>query len=175
MLPPPLIQRWLSGSLQITAEASLLTEVSEIDYEFSASALLCARRRIVFRADSHAEIFDERCRKSTPEDRTTYCEAKEGRVFGPEFARMAWLLEKNRFFSLQANYQINITDSVFISTRVTRAGKTYEVVEYAGGGPFELWEIHNVIEGIAASIEWEKTKKLSKCPRWDKSSKAPQQ
>jgi hypothetical protein len=170
MLPLPLIQRWLSGSLQIAAEASLLTEVSEIDYEYHASALLCARRRIVFRADSRAEIFDERCRKSTPEDRTTFCEAKEGRILGPEFARLAWLLEERGFFSLHANYEINITDSVFVSTRVTRAGKTYEVVEYAGGGPFELWEIHHTIEGVATLIEWEKTKKLSKCPPWDKSS-----
>lgn len=175
MLPLSLIQRWLSGSLQIAAEASLLTEVSEIDYEFHASALLCARRRIVLRADSRAEIFNEHCRNKTPRDRTTFCEVKEGQIWGPEFARLAWLMDKNGYFALQANYELNITDSAFVSTRVTRNGKSHEVVEYAGGAPFELWVVHRGIEGVAASIAWEKTRALLKCPRWDSSLKSPTQ
>ena len=55
---------------------------------------------------------------------------------------LAWTLEKNGYFTLQGDYQRNITDSAFVSTRVTRNGKKYEVVVYAGGGPLELWMIH---------------------------------
>ncbi len=82
---------------------------------------------------------------------------------------LAWTLEKNGYFTLQADYQRNITDSAFVSTRVTRNGKKYEVVEYAGGGPFELWVIHRAIEGVSSTLEWGKTETLPECPRWSKS------
>ncbi len=172
MLPDALVRRWRLGLLDVSAEGSLLTDVSEIDFESSASALLCGRDRIVLRSDGSAVFFTERCRNTTPKDRATFCEVKEGRILGMEFATLALLVEKNGFFSLQRNYQRNITDSLFLSTRVTRGAKTYEVVDYAGGGPFELWVIQRAIEGVASSIEWEKTKTLAACPRWD-GSKSP--
>jgi hypothetical protein len=52
---------------------------------------------------------------------------------------------------------------------VTRSGKTYEVVEYAGGGPFELWVLEEAIQGLAFSTDWTKTNRMTKCPRWDDS------
>jgi len=168
-LPDPLIRQWLSGSLWVSAEAPLFTDVSEIDFESSASALLCARRRFVLRSDNSAVLFTERCRSASPKDRRTFCEVKKGRAWGEEFAMLAWSLEKNGYFTLQANYQRDISDSVFVSTRVTRDGKDYDVVEYAGGGPFELWVIHRVIEGVSSSIEWGAPKTLPECPRWSKS------
>jgi hypothetical protein len=167
--PEPLILQWLSGSLWVTAEAPLLTDVSEIDYEFAASAILCARHRVVLRSDTTAMRFTERCRKASPKDRRTFCEVEKGRIWGEEFAMLAWTLEKNGYFTLQAEYQRNISDSSFVSTRVTRNGKKYEVVEYAGGGPLELWVIHSAIEGVSSTMEWSKTETLPECPRWSKS------
>jgi hypothetical protein len=169
-LPEPLIRQWLSGSLWVTAdEASLFTDVSEIDYEFDASAILCARHRVILRSDTTAMRFTERCRKASPKDRRTFCEVEKGRIWGEEFAMLAWTLEKNGYFTLEAEYQLNITDSAFVSTRVTRSGKKYEVVEYAGGGPLELWVIHRAIEGVSSTMEWSKTETLPECPRWSKS------
>jgi hypothetical protein len=168
-LPEPLIRQWLSGSLWVTAEAPLLTDVSEIDYEFNASALLCARHRVVLRSDTTAIRFTERCRNASPKDRRTFCEVEKGRIWGEEFAMLAWTLEKNGYFTLQAEYKRNITDSAFVSTRVTQNGKKYEVVEYAGGGPLELWMIQRAIEGVSSTMEWSKAETLPECPRWSKS------
>jgi len=167
-LPDPLIQQWLSGSLWVNAEAPLLTDVSEIDYEFAASAILCARHRVVLRSDSTAMRFTERCRKASPKDRRTFCEVEKGHIWGEEFAMLAWALEKNGYFTLQPEYDRNITDSALVSTRVTRNGKKYDVVEYAGGGPHELWMIQLAIEGVSATMEWSKAETLPECPRWSK-------
>lgn len=168
-LPQPLLQRWLSGLLWVTAEAPLLTDFSEIDYESAASALLCESHRVVFRSDGSAVLFAKRCRNASPKDRRTFCEVKKGRILGVEFAMLARTLEKNGFFALQANYQRNVTDAGFDSTRVTQNGKKSEVVAYAGAGPLELFMIDSAIEGVSASIEWEKKEATPKCPRWDES------
>jgi hypothetical protein len=168
-VPNVLIQKWLSGSLWLNVETSMLTDVSEVDFESSASALLCARHRIVLRSDGTAMLFTERCRGSKLEDRRTFCEVKQGRIGWHSFAALAWLLNKNDFFALKSNYSFNVTDSVFNSTRVIRGGKTYEVVEYAGGSPFELWVIQGFIEGFVSSADWEKTSTTPRCPRWDES------
>jgi hypothetical protein len=167
MLPQKLIQRWLGGTLQISAEASLLTDVTKIEFEFDPSALLCGRRRITLTADGRAALFTKCCRKATPDDRTTFCQVKGGHVEPGHFATLAWLLEKNGFYDLRANYSRNVSDNAFWRTRAIRGGKTYEVEEYAGGGPFELWVIRTAIQGVASSIEWDKTSRQPKCPEWD--------
>ena len=82
---------------------------------------------------------------------------------------LAWMLEKNGYFMLKAEYNRNITDSAFVSTRVTRKGKKYEVIEYAGGGPLELWMTQRAIEGVSSTIEWSKAETLPGCPRWSES------
>ena len=168
-LPEPLIRQWLTGSLWITVEAPLLTDASEIDYEYSASAILCARHRVVLRSDTDAIRFTERCRNASPKDRKTFCKVEKGRIRGEEFAMLAWTLEKNGYFMLQGDYNRNITDAAFVSTRVTRNGKKYEVVEYAGSGPLELWVIQSAIEGVSSTMEWSKAETLPECPRWSKS------
>ena len=165
MLPEPFIHRWLSGDLWISAEESLFTDVSEIDFESDPSALLCGRQRLILRSDGSAISYEKRCRNATPEDRTTFCEVKEGLAAG--FAKLVWLAESNGFFSLRANYARNITDAGFESTRITKQGKLYEVVDYAGAGPFNLWVIQSAIEGVGASADWEKTTTQPECPRWD--------
>jgi hypothetical protein len=165
-LPDPLIERWLAGSLDILAEAPLLTDISEIDFESSPTALLCGQRRIVLRADTTAISFTNRCRLATPKDRATYCQVKEGRVLWLGFAKLAWLIEKNGYFALLPKYERNITEGTFVSTRVTRAAKVYEVVDYAGGGPLNLWTIESAIAGVASSLDWEKTRTRPKCPAW---------
>jgi hypothetical protein len=168
-VPDALIQKWLSGSLWLNVEASMLTDVSEVDFESSASALLCARHRIVLHSDGTAMLFTERCRSNRLKDRRTFCDVKQGRIGWSSFAALAWLLDKNGFFGLQPNYSFNVTDSVFTSTRVLRGGKTYEVVVCAGGSPFELWVIEGFIEGFVSSADWEKTSTTTNCPRWDES------
>jgi Leucine rich repeat len=166
LLPEPLIQRWLDGPLAISAEAHLFTDVSEIDFESSSSSALCATHRIMLRADESVFLYTERCRNASPDDRTTFCEAKQGHIGGGEFAMLGWLLEKNRFFDLAAEYHRGITEATFENTRVTKGGKIHAVSNYASAGPFELWIIQSTIEGVAASVEWEKTTTQQKCPRW---------
>lgn len=166
MLPDALIQRWLSGALEISAEEPLLTDVTTIDFESSASSVLCARHRILLHADRSAILFTERCRNATPNDRTTFCEVKEGRLWRGEFAKLGWLLQRNSFFTLQPEYLRNVTDATFESTRATRGGKGYSVVNYAAAGPFGLWAAQQAIEGEASSVEWDKTSTRAECPRW---------
>jgi hypothetical protein len=169
LLPQFLIQRWLSGVLDISVEEPLLTDVSEIDFEYSPSAVLCARHRILLRADRSATLFTERCRNATPNDRATFCEVKQGRTWRGEFSKLGWLLESNSFYALEREYSGNVTDASLQSTRVTRGGKTYEVVNYADAGPLAMWAVQRAIEGVGASVEWEKTSTRSECPRWSKS------
>ena len=97
-VPEALIQKWLSGSLWLNVEASMLTDVSEVDFESSASALLCARQRIVLHSDGTAMLFTERCRSNRLKDRRTFCEVKQGRIGWSSFAALASLLDKNGFF-----------------------------------------------------------------------------
>jgi hypothetical protein len=165
-LPDALIERWLDGSLNITAEAPLLTDVSEIDFESSPSALLCGQQRVVLRSDTTAVEFTNRCRNATPGDRTTYCEVKQGRIIWGSFARLAWSLERNAFFTMLPKYERNSTEGTFVSIRVTRDERAREVVDYDRGGPLRLWTIESAIEGVASEIDWEKTRTDSKCPAW---------
>jgi hypothetical protein len=167
MLPQELIQRWRAGTLEIAAEASLLTDVSKVEFEFDPSELLCGLQRITLDADGHAALFTKRCRNATPGDRETFCEVKEGRVDPWSFAKLAWLLEKNGFYGLNAEYFSGVTGGAFETTRVIRGGKRYQVENYAEGGPFELWVIQRAIEGVASSIDWEKTTTRLACPEWD--------
>jgi hypothetical protein len=164
-LPDPVIRRWLAGPLRVAAEATLLTGVSEIDFEWSVGCALCAWHRITLRADGSAVLFTRRCRDATPDDRTTFCEVKEGHIWSPDFAKLGWLIEKNGFFDLSADYSRGMTHQVLVTTRVTRGGKPHQVVNYADAGPFELWAIQNAIEGVAAPVGWEKTTRRPKCPR----------
>lgn len=169
-LPDPLIKKWLTGLLEIIAEPSAFTDVSEVDYESAGTSLLCSRDRIVLRSDGTAKLFAKKCRNKTPQDRATYCEVKEGRIFGQTFGALATLLDKNRFYSLRKEYSRSITDTYIDSLRVTRAGKTHEVVEIAGGSPYELWIIEGFVTGLEADVEWGKTMSTPTCPAWEKGS-----
>jgi hypothetical protein len=140
--------------------------VSEIDFESSAPALLCAIHRIILRLDNSAVSYTERCRAAIPNDRTTFCEVKDGRIYGSEFARLGWLVKKSGFFDLRTEYYRGVTHARFEDTRVTGNGKLHAVSNYEGAGPFGLWIIQRAIEGAAASAEWEKTSTQQKCPRW---------
>ena len=166
LLPDALIRRWLAGPLDISAETPLLTDVSEIDFESSASAVLCANQRVILRADDSVVSYEERCRNAAPDDIATFCQVKQGHIGAREFAMLAWLTEKNGFFDLKSQYYRGITHATFENTRVTRSGKTHAVSNYAGAGPFELWTIQRAIAGVATSAEWEKTGTQEKCPRW---------
>ncbi len=168
-MPEPLIRRWLSGSLWIAAEDPLLTDVSEIDFESAASSILCASSRIVLRSDTSMTYFAERCRNTNPEDRTTFCEIKQGRSWPRQFAKLAWLLNDDGFYELRHDYDRSVTEGTFESTRVIRDGKKYEVVNYADAGPFNLWAIQRSIMGSIEGAGWVSTKRQPKCPRWDES------
>jgi hypothetical protein len=165
-VPESLIERWLSGSLFIAAEAQLLTSVSQIEYEWDAPSVLCASRHTILRSDGTAVEFATLCRDDTPKDRTTYCEVKEGEVTWDEFARLSWLIERAGFFTLGPKYDRSMTHATFEKTRVTRAGKTAEVSNYASAGPFELWGVQRAIEGIAADIEVKQKSRRATCPDW---------
>jgi hypothetical protein len=164
-LPDAVTRRWLDGSLEVSCAASLLTDVSEVEFESAATSLLCAQHRIVLRADERAAMYTERCRQAKPDDRTTFCEVKRGRIPSEEFARLGLLLEKSGFFSLRPEYSRTVTDSTQQTTRVTRAGKLSLVTNYATAGPMELWSVQRAIEGAAASVEWESITNQRECPR----------
>jgi len=165
-IPEPLIQHWLSGLLWIAAEAHLLADLTELDFELDPSALLCGRERVILRSDGTAVHYTKRCRNATREDRRTYCEVEQGHIWLQDFAKLAWLLDKNGFYLLQRTYDRSMTHGAFDSTRALKDGKTYEVVNYAEAGPLELWVIERAIEGSKLATEWGKPKTEPTCPRW---------
>jgi hypothetical protein len=167
-VPEPLIRRWLSGALWVGAEGALFTDVSEIDFELDPSALLCGSQRIILRPNGGIVHFSKLCRKASPKDRTTFCEVKRGEIWPQYFAKLAWLLNSNGFYELRPNYDRNMTEGAFESTRVVMSGKVYEVVNYADAGPFALWVIQRAIESTVADAEWASTKRQADCPRWEK-------
>jgi hypothetical protein len=166
LLPDRLLQMWLAGGLDISAEAHLLTDVTEIDFQSSAPSVLCGRYRYILKADASVTSYALRCRNKTPQDRSEYCEVKEGRVRSQDFARLAWFIEKARFFDLAAKYDRAVTHATFEDLRVTRNGQSYAVSDYAEAGPLELWTIHRAIERVSSSAEWKKSKTQQTCPRW---------
>jgi len=166
LVPKPLIQRWLSGPLWIAAEAPLLTEVAEIDFESAPSALLCGRIRFVLRADGSVTYYRKRCRNASRRDRITFCEVKQSKIVPQEFAKQAWFLEKIGFYALQKEYTRDISDAQFDSLRVTRDGKGSEVVDYADGGPLELWAVKRAILSVVADAEWPKMTRQATCSMW---------
>ena len=166
MLPDAVIDRWLSGSLWLVADLPQLTDIQEIDFESRASALLCSRERLVLREDRSITSYSLKCRNATPDDRSTYCQVRKGHIWWGEFARLSLLLEKNGFFKLQPEYFRNVTHGTFEQTRVKRAGRIYSVVDYANGGPLNLWASYKTIEGVALYADWEKTTRQAECPKW---------
>lgn len=170
-IPDPLIRLSLAGSLSINAEAALLTDVSSIDFEVDPTYLLCGRERIIMSVAENGywvrlTIYRKRCRNSTLKDRTTFCEVKQDRLAPEYFANLAWLLDKNGFYSLQKDYSRGIIDATpFVQTRVKRDSKTYEVVDW-GGAPFDLWVIERAIESTVADSDWMSMTRQPKCPMW---------
>ena len=164
LLPDALIRRWENGSLDIVADMPQFTDISQIELELAA-AVPCARQRITLRANGSVTFYKERCRDATPEDRTTYCEKKEGHQWS-RFARLARLIEKNGFYALQPSYSRTVTHAAFETTRVTRNGRVFAVENYSDAGPPELWTIQRAIEGAALGIDWEKTTMQPKCPAY---------
>ncbi len=163
-LPEGLIQRWLDDSLWVSAEASLLTNVTVIQYESEILYPHFGYDRITLRSDGSAVSLAEHSHSGPTAGRTNSCEMKEGEVMPEMFAKLAWLIEKNEFYDLKSDYRRGFTDSVQEVTRVTRDGKTYSVSHYAASGPLRLWTIERAIEGAASSVYWKNTKTIPKCP-----------
>jgi hypothetical protein len=163
LLPDDLIRRWENGSLDIVADMAQFTDVSQIEFDWAA-AVPHARQRITLRADGTAVLLNERFRDTTPDDRTTYCEKKEGYLDWSRFAKLARVIEKNGFYGLRPSYKGSFTPVVFETTRVTRNGKVYAVENYSDAGSLELWTIQRAIEGAAFGVDWEKTTTQPKCP-----------
>jgi hypothetical protein len=165
ILPNALIQRWLDGALDISAEAHLLTAITVIDYSFLASSALCPQRRVTLDSTGLAFTYTTICRNQTPDDRTTYCDVEQGQLSRGEFARLAWTIERSGFFQLKPNYNRAVTEGVFEDIRVTRAGIAVEVTNYADAGPLEIWDIQRAIQGVAADMEVQKKSRTDTCPK----------
>jgi hypothetical protein len=152
--------------------------ILQIDYEWSASSILCYRHRIVLDENGNSTLFTELCRKRTPSDRTTYCQVKRGTVRKFEFEKLISLLEKEGFFRFERKYDLNAdgsftTEGTLEWTRVTRMGKVYEVESYNENGPPELWAMLRAIEGVSALSEWNKAYQQTSCPAWQKGPLEP--
>ena len=167
LLPEALLHRSITNSLWLIADVAQMTTVSLIDYEASASAVLCTQYRVLLRSDGSASRYTEKCRNQTPEDRETYCKVETAKLYPKEFAMLAWAIEKNKFYGLKHQYSANVTEGDFYSTRVIRDGVPHEVVDYVQSGPIELWTIEQLIDGVSGSLEWQAQPEISKCPRWD--------
>jgi hypothetical protein len=165
-LPQGIIERLLDGRLDVVADPSLITQTLEIDFEVRASSLLCGQHRIVMRSDMTIARYEKRCRNAFKNDRRTYCEVKQGRVWSGDFIRMGAQIEKSGFTSLKTDYDRNVTEGTYASTRVTTTGGGYSVVNYANAGPLSLWTIEKAIEGVSAAAEWEEPSRRTECPRW---------
>ncbi|MBM3459540.1 MAG: hypothetical protein FJX77_13550 [Armatimonadetes bacterium] len=85
--------------------------------------------------------------------------AFQGFVSDRDFARLARLAEKNRYFSLREFYGENIADTPGIDTRITRRARTKHVFNNADQGPVGLWELERAALGVGAGIRWEAAKK----------------
>jgi hypothetical protein len=109
-------------------------------------------------------MFAERCRNRSPLDRATYCEVKEGRIAGGDFARLARLIERSGYYSFAPGYERSVTHAALEITSVTRSGKTHQVSDYAAAGPLELWGIRKAIAGTTEAAAWEKTGRQPSCP-----------
>lgn len=164
LLPEPLLQKAREGPLSINAESSLLTDVTAIDFESDFPSLLCGSERIVMNVNDEVVKYSTKCRNANRDDRLTFCEVKRGHMHW--FAELSWLIEKSGFYKMNHDYDRSITHGEFDSLRVVRDGHTYEVINYAHGGPLELWGVQLEIQGVISSIEWEHTTKQAKCPRW---------
>ena len=152
--------------------------ISQIDYEFSASAILCDRHRIILNQDGSSALFTQLCRNRRPGDRATYCQVKRGTVTKSDFQKLGRLLEQGRFFEFKSQYYLDpngefTTEGSFESTRVIRSRETYEVVSYNGNGPSALWAMLRAIEGVSALSEWKKVYEQPTCPAWQKGPLAP--
>lgn len=152
--------------------------MSEIDYEFSASALLCNRHRIVLDEDGNSTLFTKLCRNQSPSDRTTYCQVKHGTVPKSEFEKLVSLLQRGGFFKLKRDYELNpdgtlTTEGSYESTRVIRMGKAYEVIAYDENGPSGLWAMLRAIEDVSALSVWNKVYEQPTCPPWEKGQVTP--
>jgi hypothetical protein len=163
-LPDALISRWLTGRLGLAVENSVLTDITEIDRESYAPALLCERHRIILRSDGSATLFTKRCRNATPDDRRTFCEVKKGTVWLGSFGKLALLLEKNGFFDLRDEYSRNVTHGGFDTIVVIRNGARHRVSNYADAGPHQLWIVQTAIDGVASAADWKTVTKQSECP-----------
>lgn len=152
--------------------------IIQIDYEWSASSLLCLRHRIVLDKDGNSTLFTKLCRSRTPTDRATYCQVKRGTIPKFEFEKLISLLEKGGFSHFKPKYDFDpdgsfTTDGTFELTRVTRTGKAYEVESYNENGPPELWAMLRAIQGVSALSEWNKVYEQPACPAWQKGPVVP--
>jgi hypothetical protein len=174
LLPEALLHRSITNSLWLVSDVTQMTTVSLIDYEASASAVLCTQHRVLLRSDGSANRYTEMCRNHTPEDRETYCKVETAKLYPKQFAMLAWAIEKNKFYSLKHQYSVNVTEGEFYSTRVIRDGVPHEVVDYVQSGPLELWTIEQLIDGVSGSLGWQAEPEIANCPRWEsEKSKAP--
>ena len=141
--------------------------VSEIDFEYSASSLLCARHRIVLRADDGAEVFTERCHNATREDQATFLRGQRGSSLAFNICKTRPnYLETSLVFLNAARVLERRVRRRLSSPRVQSAtGRLHEVINYADAGPLSLWAIQRAIEDANIfNAEWQTTTKRSKCP-----------
>ena len=162
--PEPLLRRWDSGALWTVAPASSLTDVSEIRLETSSVGYTRSWRRIVLGADGRAAMFTERDRASWFLDPATYCEVKRGDIFAEDFARLARVIERSGYYTLQPEYSRMVTHATLEVTSVVRDGTSHDVSDYAAAGPLALWAVRQAIAGVAGEVRWEETARQASCP-----------
>src|SRR5690348_18395442 len=74
-----LAQAQTLATSSVPQKQTSVPDISQIDYEFSASAILCDRHRIILNQDGSSALFTELCRNRAPGDPATYCQVKRDR------------------------------------------------------------------------------------------------
>lgn len=71
------------------------------------------------------------------------------------FARLCYLLEREKFETLANEYSADWTDDTTCTVSVFKDGKRVKSVsDYGQQGPIGLWAIQELIDGLAAEISW---------------------
>ena len=121
-------------------------QITEITLERTACFGTCPMYKVTLRRDGTATYAGRRF----VERQGTYT----GKVYG--FDRLAQLMDSRGFFNLKDNYSMRATDLPSAITSAVQAGKRKTIVNYGDAGPVELWGIEKAIDGMMASVKWEK-------------------
>lgn len=73
------------------------------------------------------------------------------------FARLCWAIEKFKLANGPREYSARVTDmpTAYLRVKGRDSDLSFQIRDYGGQGPIELWTIHAAIDGVAGRIKWQ--------------------